>query len=118
MDDDIETNQEIAESTPAYPTPAMEPGSQGARGKIKKAANCANERIHKLTWPEIAIAAAAGFAVGWLIATPRRNPSFRNIVEDNIFPWASRNIHGAADSVRHSRPVDSIRDGISRLRAS
>lgn len=115
---ELETNQAIAESTPAYPIPETEARSQGARGKLKKVANQANERIHKLTWPEIAIAAAAGFAVGWLIASPRRNPSFRDIVGDNIVPWASRNLHGAADTVRHSGPVRSVRDGFSRFRAS
>ena len=108
-------------NSPEHPRsehPPLETVSTEDTSRLKKAADCASERLNKLTWPEIAVAALAGFAVGWLVASPRRHPSLGDIFDDSLRPWASRGVHGAVDSVRHSRPLSFVQDGISKLRAS
>ncbi len=100
------------------PSMVLPGGMPEEQGKLQKVADTARDRFHKLTWPEIAVAALAGFAVGWLVASPRRHPSLHDIVDDSLRPWACRGLHNAADSIRHSRPVNLVQEGISKLRAS
>ncbi|WP_353565022.1 hypothetical protein [Haloferula sargassicola] len=108
-------------NSPEHPRgehPSISSISSSEQSRLKRAAECANHRLHKLTWPEIAVAALAGFAVGWLVASPRRHPSLHDILDDSLRPWASRGLSHASDSIRHSRPLNLVQEGISKLRAS
>lgn len=105
-------------TTDPSPFGASDAREGGTKEKLRVAAGRANERLHKLTWPEIAVAGLAGFALGYLLAAPRRHQRLRDIVDDSLRPWASRNLHEAYDQVRGSRPVSAVADRLSKLRAS
>ncbi|MBB5350111.1 hypothetical protein HNR46_000332 [Haloferula luteola] len=115
---DFDPTQGTSPENPRAEYPVIPPRHVDEPNKLKKATDCACERLQKLTWPEIAVAAVAGFAIGWLVASPRRHPTLGQIVDDSLRPWASRGLNDAFDTMRHSRPVHLVQDGISKLRAS
>ncbi|MEK7954077.1 hypothetical protein [Luteolibacter soli] len=63
--------------------------------------------ISQRPWSEIAIAAAAGFAAGWLMSSRQRSHAMRDLFIGSLLPTASKKVHHAYDALRDN---DTLRD--------
>ena len=98
--------------------PAATEDSEAGCTKLDELKTSLKEQVDERSWVDLAAGLAIGIGVGYLLFHQRSPSSLREIFSESVSPWASRNIHNAVDSFRNSKPVNSISEGISRLRAS
>ena len=86
----------------------------------------ARRHVRNASIADIAGAAVAGLALGYLLFSPRRNQGLRQLLLGSLVPAAGKSVHHAWDELRHNRALadlgdrvvhfsDHVGDGVSHL---
>jgi len=73
--------------------------------------------IARRPWTDIAIAAAAGFAVGWLMSGRRQSHGMREIFMGSLLPAASKKVHHAYDTLRDNGTLRELGSQFGKLKS-
>ncbi|RYD63655.1 MAG: hypothetical protein EOP83_11645 [Verrucomicrobiaceae bacterium] len=73
--------------------------------------------IAQRPWTEIALAATAGFAVGWLMSSRQRSHAMRDLFIGSLLPTASKKVHHAYDSLRENGTLREIGNQFGKLKS-
>ena len=87
------------------------------RGGVQQLIERAKQRVLNASFPEIAGAAVAGFALGWLVFSQRRSSSVREVLFGTIAPAAAKGVHDAWDNLRSSDAIHALGDQAAKLKA-
>jgi len=75
------------------------------------------EGISRRPWTDIAVAAAAGFAAGWLISGRQRSHAMRDLLIGSLLPAASKKVHHAYDMLRDNGTLRELGSQFGKLRS-
>jgi hypothetical protein len=75
----------------------------------------ARRHVRNASIADIAGAAVAGLALGYLLFSPRRRHGVRELLLGSLMPAASKGMHGAWDGVRNSRALSDLGDRVSHM---
>ena len=73
--------------------------------------------IAQRPWSEIALAATAGFAVGWLMSSRQRSHAMRDLFIGSLLPTASKKVHHAYDALRDNGTLRDLGNQFNKLKA-
>ena len=73
--------------------------------------------IAQRPWSEIALAATAGFAVGWLMSSRQRSHAMRDLFMGSFLPTASKKVHHAYDTLRDNGTFREIGNQFGKLKS-
>lgn len=73
--------------------------------------------IAQRPWTEIALAATAGFAVGWLMSSRQRSHAMRDLFIGSLLPTASKKVHHAYDALRDNGTLREIGNQFGKLKS-
>jgi len=86
-----------------------------ANGRRQELLDRAKRHISNISVKDVVVAAAAGFALGWLAYSARRNNTIRQVILGSLLPAASKGVHDAWESIRDSDTVHRLGDQASRF---
>jgi hypothetical protein len=72
----------------------------------------ARRHVRNASITDIAGAALAGLALGYLIFSPRRRHGLREMLMGTLMPAANKGAHDAWDSLRHNRTLSDLGDRV------
>lgn len=73
--------------------------------------------ISRQPWTELALAAAAGFAAGWLMSSRQRSHAMRDLFIGSLLPAASKKVHHAYDAFRDSGALRDLGNQFGKLKS-
>ncbi|MCW1883573.1 hypothetical protein OKA04_02465 [Luteolibacter flavescens] len=73
--------------------------------------------ISRRPWTDIAVAAAAGFAAGWLLSGRHRSHAVRDLFLGSLLPAASKKVHHAYDAIRDNGSLREIGHQFDKLKS-
>lgn len=73
--------------------------------------------IAQRPWTDIALAATAGFAVGWLMSSRQRSHAMRDLFIGSLLPTASKKVHHAYDALRDNGTIRDLGNQFSKLKS-
>ena len=73
--------------------------------------------IARRPWTDIAIAAAAGFAAGWLMSGRQRSHAFRDLFIGSLLPAASKKAHQAYGAFRDNDTLRELGHQFDKLKS-
>lgn len=75
----------------------------------------ARRHVRNASLKDIAGAAVAGLALGYILFSPRRRGGLREMLLGSMMPAASKGMHDAWDGVRKSRALSDFGDRVSHM---
>jgi len=75
------------------------------------------DQISRRPWTDMAIAAAAGFAAGWLMSSRQRSHAMRDLFIGSLLPTASKKVHHAYDALRDNGTFRELGNQFGKLKA-
>jgi ElaB/YqjD/DUF883 family membrane-anchored ribosome-binding protein len=88
-------------------------GNGGARHLL----TTLRQEISRRPWTDMAVAAAAGFAAGWLISSRQRSHAMRDLFISSLLPAASKKFHHAYDSLRGNDALRELGHQFGKLKS-
>jgi ElaB/YqjD/DUF883 family membrane-anchored ribosome-binding protein len=73
--------------------------------------------IARRPWTDIAIAATAGFAAGWLMSSRQRSHAMRDLFIGSLLPAASKKVHRAYDTLRDNGTLRDLGNQFTKLKS-
>ncbi|WP_264487198.1 hypothetical protein [Luteolibacter arcticus] len=73
--------------------------------------------ISRRPWTDMAVAAAAGFAAGWLLSSRHRSHALRDLFIGSLLPAASKKAHHAYDAVRGNDTIRELGHQFDKLKS-
>lgn len=86
-----------------------------ANGRGREFLERARRHVRNASIVDIAGAAVAGLALGYLLFSPRRSRGLREALFGSLVPTASKGMHNAWDGVRNSRTLSDLGDRMSHM---
>jgi len=72
----------------------------------------ARRHVRNASIADIAGAAIAGLALGYILFSPRRSKGLRQALMGSLMPAANKGAHDAWDSLRHNRTLSDLGDRV------
>jgi len=73
--------------------------------------------IAQRPWTDIALAATAGFALGWLMSGRQRSHAMRDLFIGSLLPSASKKVHHAYDALRDNGTFRDLGKQFGKLKS-
>lgn len=88
-------------------------GNGGARHLLASL----RQGISRRPWTDMAIAAAAGFAAGWLMSSRHRSHAMRDLFIGSLLPAASKKFHHAYGALRDNDTLRGLGHQFDKLKS-
>jgi ElaB/YqjD/DUF883 family membrane-anchored ribosome-binding protein len=89
----------------------------GSNGGTRQFLTNLRQGISRRPWTDMAIAAAAGFAAGWLISSRQRSHAMRDLFLGSLLPTASKKVHHAYDALRDNGTFRELGTQFGKLKS-
>ena len=117
------TTEQQAERTPSRESSTSTRHAQWddlhdtANGGTRQFLTNLRQGISQRPWTDIAIAAAAGFAAGWLMSSRQRSHAMRDLFIGSLLPTASKKVHHAYDALRDNGTLRELGTQFGKLKS-
>ena len=81
-------------------------------GRARELLERAKRHVQKASFADIAAAAVAGLAIGYVLFSPRRSNGIRQLLMGSLVPGARRGAHDAWDGIRKNRTLSHLGDRV------
>ncbi len=101
-------------TTPSYSPPGPGAGT-AAEHCLHELADKAKLRLASPKLLDLAVAAVAGVALGYLLFSPRRSRGLREVLMGTVVPFAKEHANDAYDAIAHNKQLDKLRRRASKI---